>query len=204
VLAAFGHFLSFLILFVAVADAAERSGFANEAAAVVCGVLAIAFTRLYVRTIFGLQLDPSHRSQRVPAWAIAIYAAIGAAFVLLALRAGKTGPAVELLVGWAAGCNLLNYLWTRRLRPDTPAALDVVDRWLSARAAAHQTFSYTLCFLLLFGNVGAHAGLARSCSSCSTRHLRKGRAGSWWKNGCTCGPARRHPIFRAGWSRCTS
>src|SRR4051794_22132057 len=115
VLAAFGHVLSFLVLFVAIADAAERSGFANQAAALVCAVLAIAFTRLYVRIILGVRLDPSHPPQRIPTWAIAVYAAIGAALVLLALRAGDTGAAVELLVGWAAGCNLLNYLWTRRL-----------------------------------------------------------------------------------------
>jgi len=157
VLVAFGHVLSFLVLFVAIADAAERSGFANQAAALVCGILAIWFTRLYVRIILAMRLDPSNTPERIPAWAIAVYAAIGAAFVLLAMRAGATGPALELLVGWAAGCNLLNYLWTRRLLPDTPAALDVAEGWLRAQAAAHRTFSDTLAFLLLFAGVGAHA-----------------------------------------------
>src|SRR5262245_33865060 len=51
VLVAFGHVLSFLVLFAATAEAAEHARFANQPAALLCGVIAILFTRLYVRVI---------------------------------------------------------------------------------------------------------------------------------------------------------
>ncbi len=163
-LAAFGHVLSFLVLFAAIADATERSRFGNTPVALVFAVLAIQFTKLYVKIIMDVRLDAAHPPRRIPAWAVAVYAAVGLVFVLLALRAGETGAAAELLVGWAAGCHLLNYLWTRRLHPDTPAATDICHGWLSAQAAAHRTLTYTVAFLLLFAAVGTHAfqtGFAR-------------------------------------------
>jgi hypothetical protein len=159
VLVAAGHVLSFLILFVATAQAADHAGFADQTVALLCAAASVLCVRLYVRVILAARLDASRAATptHIPLWAIAIYAAIGLALVLMILRSGETYAAIELFVGWAAGCNLLNYLWTRRIRPDTPEALHVVDDWLRAQAAHHRSTSYTLSFLLLFAFVGAHA-----------------------------------------------
>lgn len=156
-LVAFGHALSFLVLFAATADAAERSGFASETAAFLCGLASILFVRLYVRAILAAQLDALHPPARIPLWAVAVYAAIGLVLILMTARRGETYAAVELLVAWAAGCNLLNYLWTRRTVPDTPAATDVADDWIRAQASSHPTMMYTLGFILLLVGVAAHA-----------------------------------------------
>lgn len=168
VLVAFGRVLSFLILFVATAQAAENSGFANETAALLCALASLLFVRLYVRIIVAVQLDDTATPAHIPLWAVIVYAAIGLALVAMVMRQGETYAAMELLVGWAAGCNLLDYLWARRTRPGTPEALHVVDDWLSAPATAHRSVSYTLSFVLLFAGVGAHAfesGLARAVAA---------------------------------------
>src|SRR5262245_31757871 len=65
--------------------------------------------------------------------------------------------ALGLLVGCAAGCNLLNYLWARRTRSGPPEGLQFADGWLSAPTTTVRSFSHTLGFLLLFAGVGAHA-----------------------------------------------
>ena len=164
-LVAFGHVLSFLVLFVAAAQSAEHSGF-SQAAAFLCGAGAIMLTRLYVGAVVATQRaidtwDWPNRKEpvwpvRIPLWAVVVYAAIGLAVVLMVGRT-RSYPAMEAFVAAAAGCNLLNYLWTRRTRPDTPEALQVVDGWLASPPAAARSFSITLGFLLLFGCVGAHA-----------------------------------------------
>ena len=87
--------------------------------------------------------------------------------------------AIQFLVGWAAGCNRLNYLWTRCAKPETPEASDVVYNWLAERAAPHRTLlirlGYAVSFALLFGGVALHAytygfslaGVAQCGSACA-------------------------------------
>jgi hypothetical protein len=181
VLVAFGHVLSFLILFVATAQAAEHSVFASEGLALVCGVASILFVRLYVRIILAARLDasPAATPTQIPLWAVAIYAAIGLAVGLIMMRGGRSSAAIEFLVGWAAGCNLLNYLWTRRIRPETPEALQVVDTWFRAQAAQYRSTSTTLGFLLLFAGVGAHAFESGFAAAVAAQ----------------CGPACATPVF---------
>lgn len=167
-LVAFGHLLSFFVMFVVTAEAAEHSGFANASAAFVCGLAAIVFTRLYVRIVMGAQRAiqawqwPNRKEpvwpSRIPLQAVLVYAAIGLAFIAAIARDGaETRVVIALLVVCAAGCNLLNYLWTRRTQPGTPEALEIVDGWLAAKTAQHRTASYTLSFLLVVTGASAHA-----------------------------------------------
>jgi hypothetical protein len=92
-----------------------------------------------------------------------IYAAVGLVLLLLIMREAESysPAAIEFLVGWAAGCNRLNYLWTRLAKPETPEASGVVRNWLAERAAPHRPLltrlGYAVSFALLFGAVALHA-----------------------------------------------
>ena len=139
-LRAFGHALSGPILFGGTAIAACDAEFACGLAAVLCGAVAVIFTRLYVTSVWSARLSRRPEPSHIPLWAVVVYAAVGLALVLLIVReAGSySSAAIEFLVGWAAGCNRLNYLWTRRAKPETPEASDVVYNWLAERTAPHR------------------------------------------------------------------
>jgi hypothetical protein len=92
-----------------------------------------------------------------------VYAAVGLALLLLIPRDAEnySAAAIELLVGWAAGCNRLNDLWSRRAKPEAPEPSEVVRRWLTERAAPHRLLlsrlGYAVSFALLLGGVALHA-----------------------------------------------
>jgi uncharacterized membrane protein YuzA (DUF378 family) len=181
VLSAFGHALSFAVLFGGTALVAYDSDVADATAALLCGAAAILFTKLYVRIVLRVQRlidalrppkpDEAAKSDRISLWAVVIYALLGLALAFAIadpLSSGIQAP-IEFFVAWLAGCSTLNYLWRRRLNPESPAALDVIDRWLDEQAAPHwpklRRPGYVLCFALLFGAVALHAfqsGLART------------------------------------------
>jgi len=162
-LRAFGHALSGPILFGGTAIAACDAEFACGLAAVLCGAVAMIFTRLYVNCVWSVQLSRTPELAHVPLWAVAIYATVGLALLFLIMResGSYSFPAIEFLVGWAAGCNRLNYLWTRHAKPETPRASDVIYNWLAERAAPHRLLltrlGYAASFALLFGGVALHA-----------------------------------------------
>jgi hypothetical protein len=116
-----------------------------------------------VNFVWSARLSPRPEPAHIPLWATLIYAAVGLALLLLIMReAGSySSAALEFLVGWAAGCNRLDYLWTRLARPETPAAPDVVYNWLAGQAAPHRPLlsrlGYAMSFALLFGGVALHA-----------------------------------------------
>ena len=135
-LGAFGHALAFAVLFGGVALAAYTSGFAGTAMSALCGAMAVLFVRHYVRLvpraqrlIDRLQPPESPATPEFPNWALAIYALIGLALILLIIahEDSYTYAAMELFVGWAAGHDVLKYLWARQTRPETPKALDIID-----------------------------------------------------------------------------
>src|SRR5262245_66171507 len=76
------------------------------------------FTRLYVNFVWSARLSRRPERAHIPLWAVVIYAAVGLALLLLIMHeAGSySSAAIEFLVGWTAGCNRLNYLWTRRAK----------------------------------------------------------------------------------------
>ena len=162
-LRALGHALSGPILFGGTAIAACDAEFACGLAAVLCGAVAMIFTRLYVTSVWSARLSRRPEPAHIPLWAVVVYAAVGLALVLLIVReAGSySSAAIEFLVGWAAGCNRLNYLWTRLAKPETPEASDVVYNWLAERTAPHRPLltrlGYAVSFALLFGVVALHA-----------------------------------------------
>src|SRR5262245_17280958 len=87
VLTAFGYALSFAVLFAGTALAAYRSDVADQTAALLCGAAAILFTRLYVRIVLWMarsidarrppKADEAAKSDRIPLWAVVIYAVVG-------------------------------------------------------------------------------------------------------------------------------
>jgi hypothetical protein len=162
-LRALGHVLSGPTLFGGTAIAACDAAFACGLAAVLCGAAAMIFTRLYVNVIWSARLSRRQEPAHIPLWAIMIYAAAGVALLLLIPREAENynAAAIELLVGWAAGCNRLNDLWTRRARPEALQPSDVVRRWLAEQAAPHRLLlsrlGYAVSFALLFGGVALHA-----------------------------------------------
>ena len=162
-LRALGHLLSGPILFGGTAIAACDAGFACGLAAVLCGAAAMMFTRLTVNVVWSARLSRRPESAHIPLWAIIIYAAVGLALLLLIPHEAENygSAVVELLVGWAAGCNRLNDLWTRRARPEAPEASEVVRNWLTERAAPYRLLlsrlGYAVSFALLFGGVALHA-----------------------------------------------
>jgi hypothetical protein len=177
-LAAFGTVLSFAVLFGGTALAAYHSG-ASDGAAVLFGLAALLFTRLYVRIVqrFMPSIEARHppkpddaaKPGGIPPWAIAIYALFGVALGYAIVDLESLVEPIGFFVGWLAGCCTLNYLWRRRLDPASPSALDVIDRWLDAQAEPHwpqlRRFGYALSFALLFGGVAWHAlqsGFART------------------------------------------
>ncbi len=187
-LAAFGTVLSFAVLFGGTALAAYHSG-ASDGAAVLCGLAAILFTRLYVRIVQRIarsiearrppkpdaakpgdaKPDDAAKPGGIPRWAIAIYALLGVALGYAIADPESIVEAIEFFVGWLAGCCTLNYLWRRRLDPASPSALGVIDPWLDAQAEPHRPqlrrLGYALSFVLLFGGVASHAlqsGFART------------------------------------------
>src|SRR5262245_30672709 len=180
VLAAFGYALSFAVLFGGTALAAYHADVADGTAAVLCGAAAILFAKLYVRIVPRIarsidalrppKPDAAAKSQ-IPLWAVAIYAVLGLALALAVAdpESSRIHAAIEFFVAWLAGCCTLNYLWRRRINPESPTALDVIDRWLDEQAAPHwpqlRRAGYMLSFALLFGGVALHAfqsGLART------------------------------------------
>ena len=169
-LGACGHALAFAVLFGGVALAAYTSGFAGTAMSALCGVLAILFVRRYVRLVQRMQrlidrLQPPDSPARAecPNWALAIYALIGIALILviIAHEDSYTYAPLELFVGWAFGHPVLAYLWARQTRPETPKALDIIDDWLDALSERHKTLlrvaGAVLGFVLLFGGVALYA-----------------------------------------------
>jgi hypothetical protein len=161
-LRAFGHALSGPILFGGTAIAACDAELACGLAALLCGAVAMIFTRLYVSLVWSARLSRRPEPAHIPLWAIVIYAAVGLALLLLIVReSGSYSAAIEFLVGWAAGCNRLDDLWTRRAKPQAPRASDVVHDWLAERAAPHRSLlsrlGYAVGFALLFGGVALHA-----------------------------------------------
>ena len=180
-LRAFGHAPSGPILFGGIAIAAYDDEFARGLAPVLCGSAAMIFTRLYVNFIWSARLSRRPEPAHIPLWAVVIYAAVGLALLFLIMCKGGSYSfaAIEFLVGWAAGCNRLNYLWTRRAKPETPEASDVIYNWLAERAAPHRLLltrlGYAASFALLFGGVALHAytygfslaGVAQCGSACA-------------------------------------
>jgi hypothetical protein len=169
-LGAFGHALAFAVLFGGVALAALTSGFTDTAESALIGALAILFVRLYARLIPRAQrlIDRLHPSAspakpEFPNWALAIYALIGLALVLVIVtQLDFYAPAaMALFIGWAFGRYVLEYCWTRRTRPETPKALDIIDDWLDAVADRHRPLLRVLGtvagFVLLSGGVALYA-----------------------------------------------
>jgi len=194
-LAAFGTVLSFAVLFAGTALAASHSG-AADGEAVLCGLAAILFTRLYVRIVQRIarsidarrppKPDDAAKPGGIPRWAIVVYAMLGVALGYAIVDPESILAAIEFFVAWLAGCCTLNYLWRRRLDPASPSALDVIDPWLDAQAEPHwpqlRRLGYALSFALLFGGVAWHAlqsGFARtavaqcgsSCAAPGSVHL---------------------------------
>src|SRR5262249_21417495 len=141
VLAAFAYALSFAVLFGGTALAAYRAHVADQTAALLCGAAAVLFARLYVRTvpriaplIDGLRPPKPNQAAKsqIPRWAVVIYAMLGLALAIAIADpgSGRFHAAIEFFVAWLAGCVTLNYLWRRRIDPESPRALDVIDRWL--------------------------------------------------------------------------
>jgi hypothetical protein len=180
VLTAFGYALSFAVLFGGTALAAYHSDVA-DGTAVLCGAAAILFAKLYVRIVQRIQRltdalnppkpDGAAKSDGIPLWAVVIHAMLGLAlaFAIVDPVSSRIHAAIEFFVAWLAGCCTLNYLWRRRINPESPTALDVIDRWLDEQAAPHwpklRRLGYILSFALLFGAVALHAfqsGFART------------------------------------------
>jgi len=104
-LRAFGHALSGPILFGGTAIAACNAEFACGLAAVLCGAVAMIFTRLYVNFVWSARLSHRPEPAHIPPWVIVIYGAVGLALLLLIMReAGSySSAAIEFLVGWGGG-----------------------------------------------------------------------------------------------------
>src|SRR5262245_38684777 len=181
VLTAFGYALSFVVLFAGTASAAYHADVADQTAALLCGAAAILLTKLYVRIVGRIarliharrppKPDQAAKSDGIPRWAVVIYAMLGLAlaFAIPDPDSSNVLAAMEFFVAWLAGCCTLNYLWRRRIDPDSPRALDVIDRWLDEQVAPHwpklRRLGYMLCVALLFGGVALHAfqsGFART------------------------------------------
>jgi hypothetical protein len=138
VLAAFGYALSFVALFGGTALAAYRADVADQTAALLCGAAAILFARLYVRIALRIaqsidaprppKPDEAAKSDGIPLWAVLIYAALGLAlaYAIPDPESGSILAAIEFFIAWLAGCCTLNYLWRRRIDPESPSALDVI------------------------------------------------------------------------------
>jgi uncharacterized membrane protein YuzA (DUF378 family) len=181
VLTAFVYALSLAVLFGGTALAAYHSDVANGTAVLLYGAAAILFAKLYARIVPRIQRlidalrppkpDKAAKSDGIPLWAVVIYAMLGLAFAFAIADpvSSSIHAAIEFFVAWLAGCCTLNYLWRRRINPERPTALDVIDRWLDEQAAPHwpklRRAGYMLSCALLFGGVALHAfqsGLART------------------------------------------
>jgi hypothetical protein len=170
-LGAFGHVLAFAVLFGGVALAATTSDFAGTAESIVLGLVAIGLVKLLARSIPATQrlIDTLHpepdfaKTGAFPNWALAIYALVGIALILtvVTLEGRPTHAAAELFAAFAAGRHVLAYYWTRRINPEHPKALDIIDDWLDATAEPYRpmlrALGTTLCFALLFGGVALYA-----------------------------------------------
>src|SRR5262249_29116874 len=147
--------------------------------ALLTGAVAILFARLYVRIVPPIvrlidalrppRPDEAARSDRIPLWAVIVYAMLGLAIAFAI--ADPVSAAIEFFVAWLAGCVTLDYLWRRRIDPESPRALDVIDGWLDEQVAPHRPKlrrpGYALCFAVLFGGVALHAfqtGFARTAA----------------------------------------
>ena len=170
-LGAFGHALAFALLFGGVALAATTSN-SDTVASVLLGLAAIGLVRLFARSIPATQrpIDTPHpepdshtKTDAFPNWALAIYALIWIALILtvIALEERSTYTVAALFAGAAAGRYVLDYFWTRRIKPETRRALDIIDDWLDAMAELHRpmlrVLGTALCFALLFGGVALYA-----------------------------------------------
>jgi aryl carrier-like protein len=154
------------------------------------GPLALYFVKLYARWIPTARwlIDTLHppepdaaESDELPNWALAVYALIGLGPILaiIAREDTYTYAAIEFLVGWAAGHHVLEYIWMRRLHPESPRALDIIDDWLDATAAPHwpllRRLGYAVGFAMLFAGVALYAwqaGVTRvAAAMCGPRCL---------------------------------
>jgi hypothetical protein len=141
-------------------------------ASILLGLAAIGLVKLFVRSIPSTQrlIDTLHpepdspaKTDAFPNWALAIYALVWIALILtvIALEQRPTYATAALFAGAAAGRHVLEYFWTRRIRPETPRAFDIIDDWLDATAEPYRprlhVLGTALCFALLFGGVALYA-----------------------------------------------
>src|SRR2546421_4232271 len=145
-LSVLGYLLAFAVTFGGVALAAYHSGFSATSAAV-CGALAIFLIRFFARRIPAAQRlierlhppapDQLARPDEVPGWALAVYALIGGALILLVIATEDTFSyaVTELFIAWNAGRHLLDLFWPKR---DGTTAFDAFDDQLDTWAARHR------------------------------------------------------------------
>src|SRR2546423_661842 len=214
-LSVLGYLLAFAATFGGVALAAYHSGF-SATAAVVCGALAILFIRSFARRIAAAQRlidrlhppapDESARPDAIPGWAVALYALIGGALILLVIATEDTYTyaVTELFVAGNAGRYLLGLFWPKR---DGTTAFDAFDHRLDAWAAEHRPLLAALgtaaCFALLFGGVMIHAyesGFAAAAAAKCGAHCRAIPAMNYLA-AAACGPAAIVFINRYPWLR---
>jgi hypothetical protein len=177
VLTAFGYALSFAVLFGGTALAVYHCDEA-EGTALLLGAIAILFTRLYVGIVRRIQRlfdarrprkpGEAAKSDAIPRSAIVLYAMLALALAYAIVEASGRA-AIELFVAGLAGCCTLNYLWRRRIDPESPTAYGVIKRWLHEQAEPHwpmlRRLGYASSFVLLFAGVALHAfqtGFARA------------------------------------------
>src|SRR5262249_49267404 len=108
VLTAFGYALSFAVLFGGTALAAYHADAADGLGALLTGAVAILFARLYVRIVPPIvrlidalrppRPDEAARSDRIPLWAVVVYAMLGLAIAFVI--ADPVSAVIEFSVAW--------------------------------------------------------------------------------------------------------
>jgi|SRR5436190_5644368 len=172
-LSALGYALAFAVMVGGVALAAYTSDFAGPLMSLVCGGIAIWLMKFYARGIRALQrlierLHPPESGETrapaaVPGWAVAIYMLIGLALAYWvgAQEHSYTYAAMELFIGWAAGQDVLKYLFARQSDPSVPSAFatidDALDRLAEPRRPLLRAIGIGLGFAALSGGVALYA-----------------------------------------------
>ena len=170
-LSAVGSALSFAALFGGVALAAYDV--ADAVLSLVFGALAVWLVKPYARSIRATQrlIDRLHPREPgealapgvLPGWAFAIHALIGLMLFLavIAQEAAYSHTATILFGAWAAGFNVLRYVFARQNDPTTPSAFVTIDEALDRWAEPHQpmlrALGTALGFVALAGGVAIHA-----------------------------------------------
>ena len=185
-LSALGYALAFAVMVGGVALAAYTSDFAGPLMSLVCGGIAIWLMKFYARGIRALQrlierLHPPESGETrapaaVPGWAVAIYMLIGLALAYWvgAQEHSYTYAAMELFIGWAAGQDVLKYLFARQSDPSVPSAFatidDALDRLAEPRRPLLRAIGIGLGFAALSGGVALYArqaGVTRVAAAAS-------------------------------------